>query len=198
MHLLIVIVLVVALVGAARGASKAVARSYRRRMDAWGKAHPDASRIAQRAAALGQMAATLRYGGPAIKHGWLYGWRDGWATGKAWADKHRPVPPELDPQPEPEPQPVAETAERPPAEPTPLRDRAVRRDGRPRLRAVPTPDDRARPVQWLAWTEGPNTESESPNKQPASTGRNPDMPIETVTGGEVHTPEQLAAELDAI
>jgi hypothetical protein len=172
--MLALVVVVIALVLAIRGTGKAVGASYRRRMDSWAAEHPDASRIHHRAAALGQMLATLRYGGPALKHGWQSGWRLGWDSGKEWAAKHKPI------QPMPvDPEPITPTTPTPTATPSMPR---LRGDGRADLRPVP-------PM--------PSQPTTAPTAQQPATKGSPAMAIETATGGEVTSPETLYAELQA-
>lgn len=167
----------IALTFAIRSAVKSVGASYRGRMDNWAAEHPDASRIHHRAAALGQFFAMLRYGGPALKHGWKTGWALGWETGKDWAAKHKPIPPA---QPEPaQPTPPAQPAQAPTTTPGTPR---LRPDGKADLRPVPP---------------APEESTAVPTGQPTATKGTSDMAIETTNGGEVNSPEQLKAELDA-
>jgi hypothetical protein len=166
---------------ATKSAYKGVRGTYTRRRDDWAKANPGASRVAQRAAALGSIAATMRYGGPAIKHGWRFGWSDGWARGKEWAAQHKPVQPEPDAAPTPRPSVDPSATQQAGGDQRQAAAPTQRVDGRPNLRAVPASQPDPQPSVPI---------------QPNNPKGTPDM-VETATGGEVVNAETNLAEANA-
>lgn len=198
---LIIGVVLIATFFAMRGAVRGVSRAYQTRRDDWGRANPDAIGIARRAAAVGHMAAMVRYGPSALYHGWRAGWSSGWGIGQEWADRHRPVPAD-------EPLPVVDNGALrfgdDPEDPNAVATCPTCR-GRGVVNGLPCPACRARqearnehdkpflPPRRLRAVPD-QTSAPTSNNQP----KEPDMAIETATGGEVTSPETLHAELTSV
>lgn len=85
--------LILALMYGTRAGGRAVRANYRNRRDAWAKANQNAGGPRASGAALGSMAATVRYGPGAARTGFVTGAREGWQAGKDRAASWKPPPP---------------------------------------------------------------------------------------------------------